>query len=421
MKEFGHSWLKLSIFSLFLFQIVAEVTKQDVKLWDRQLLEFLEAAENGDSPKIRDFIWKGSRHQILNITTWTRLPGGNGDTPIHRAARENQVSVLKLILTPMKNLIRYMNKNNRSAIHEAVINGHLKIVETLLSADKSQLELRETTYLRTPLYLAAEYGHFEITDYLLNMGADMYARSSEPYGDAMAIHEAARYAHIEIVKLLHHRGCSLGVMEGWWHRIPLTEAVINGSLELVKLLVERGSDISKVGHQRDHLYQPIHWAAAMGHLHIVKFLIEFEPSLIDERDRDGDKPFHVAVLHNHEHVIDYFISLGFDFRQRQDSFERTALHQAAAKGYLNLVKKFIFLGISPYSRSNDLDCQKIPIHLAVNKCQFEVVEYFLEKWPDMLWMRDRCGWDLIELAQNCRKKDNGLKIISYLEKKVAAL
>lgn len=74
--------------------------------------------------------------------------------------------------------------------------------------------------------------------------------------------------------------------DGW---MPLHQAAFSGNLAVVKLLVERGADLSAGCKDKD---TPLHYAAAQGHCRIIRFLASKGADL-RVKDRDGESPVDV--------------------------------------------------------------------------------------------------------------------------------
>lgn len=89
------------------------------------------------------------------------------------------------------------------------------------------------------LYAAAEYGHLEIVECLLERDADINAHC-EQYGSSLYI--ATQSDHMPIIKLLLDRGANVNLIGGGGRR-ALNIAAWNGNVEAVRLLIEHGADI----------------------------------------------------------------------------------------------------------------------------------------------------------------------------------
>ncbi len=88
------------------------------------------------------------------------------------------------------------------------------------------------------LHVAADFGRPEIVAYLLERGADINRRGGVFRGAAINI--AASEGHLAVVRQLLDAGAALDTSEP--ERNPLFSAVRKGSMEIVRLLIERGID-----------------------------------------------------------------------------------------------------------------------------------------------------------------------------------
>uniref|UniRef100_K3WQS9 Uncharacterized protein n=1 Tax=Globisporangium ultimum (strain ATCC 200006 / CBS 805.95 / DAOM BR144) TaxID=431595 RepID=K3WQS9_GLOUD len=102
-----------------------------------------------------------------------------GWTALHCAARIGDSNVVATILEkqPSKELIEATTQGGWRALHHAVACGHLGVVEELLAADAEVDPHIEKEGL-TPLHLSAMLGHMEITDLLLQCGANPHATTT---------------------------------------------------------------------------------------------------------------------------------------------------------------------------------------------------------------------------------------------------
>ncbi len=109
----------------------------------------------------------------------------------------------------------------------------LDSVRTLLEHG-ADINAHVDTYQNTPLLQAAERGHCEIAEYLLDQGADV----------ANALKVASGKGHDSIVKLLLDNGAEID--EGNCLRYtPLMAAAGAGHASTVRLLLLRGANVNK--------------------------------------------------------------------------------------------------------------------------------------------------------------------------------
>jgi uncharacterized protein len=126
-------------------------------------------------------------------------------------------------------------------IHEAAALGDEETLEYMLNLEPKLIQ----TYSFdgwTPLHLAAFFGGFEAVKLLLEKGADVNARTSNPMSN-MPIHAAAAGNRTAIVQLLLEHGADPNVRQsGGW--TPLHQAADHCDAGMVKLLLHFGADVN---------------------------------------------------------------------------------------------------------------------------------------------------------------------------------
>jgi ankyrin repeat protein len=126
-----------------------------------------------------------------------------------------------------------------TALHDAVRQGDLKAVETLLTRGA---DVNATTrYGITPIGLAALGGNVTILRRLIDAGAK--PDTATPGGET-ALMTAARTGNVEAVTLLLDRGANVNAKDVVRSQTALMWAVTEGHAAIVKLLVTRGADVN---------------------------------------------------------------------------------------------------------------------------------------------------------------------------------
>ena len=152
------------------------------------------------------------------------------------------------------------------AIFAAAIQGKTDEVEQLVSGNRSLVSALSTDGW-TPLHLASFFGAADTARFLLNRGADLNARSTNPMQN-QALHAASAGNHAEIVKLLIERGASANARQhGGW--TALHAAAQNGNLEMAQTLITAGADVSA---RAENNQQPLDLALTKGHQKMVDLL-----------------------------------------------------------------------------------------------------------------------------------------------------
>ena len=137
----------------------------------------------------------------------------------------------------------------------------------------------------TPLHLAAR-GHLEITQILLEHGADVNMKTKDGWTSLLI---ATENRSVEIVRLLILHGAELTATDeiGW---TALHHAIFAKAGEVVELLIESGMDVGIKG-ASDRT--PLHCAAVRGQEDIIRLLVE-KGANIKAKSSDGKTPLDLA-------------------------------------------------------------------------------------------------------------------------------
>ena len=84
-------------------------------------------------------------------------------------------------------------------------------------------------------------------------------------------------------------------------------AALNGDMDLVKALIDKGAEVNKKG------WAPLHYAAANGHDDIVKLLLD-NSAYIDAGSPNGTTPLMMAARGNHLSTVKVLLDAGADSR-----------------------------------------------------------------------------------------------------------
>lgn len=136
-------------------------------------------------------------------------------------------------------------------------------IEAVLQALEASSSEPET--LGRPLYFAAQRGHLEVVELLLEHGADANTRFT--YGSPL--HTAARSNYADVVAILLEYGADPNLSDGDFAGSPLHQTADRGATEAAKVLIENGADVN---FRNNKGRPPIHNAAASENHDFVDFL-----------------------------------------------------------------------------------------------------------------------------------------------------
>ncbi|OJD27330.1 hypothetical protein ACJ73_01282 [Blastomyces percursus] len=149
---------------------------------------------------------------------------------------EGNEDELRLLLDKSVNL-RAVDRDGQTALHLAVINGHVSLAELLLKAG-SNTEAASHSGSK-PLYIAAELGNITLLNILLRFNADVESHNDET--GYTAFHQALLNGHADVAEALLENEADIDALTPDGHT-PLFSAVIHDNLDIAEFLLENGAN-----------------------------------------------------------------------------------------------------------------------------------------------------------------------------------
>lgn len=186
-------------------------------------------------------------------------------------------------------------------------------------------------------------------------------------------------------------------------RHTIQNAIKNGNLQLLKLLISSGENIQK---EKDVIL----FAAKYGHLDVFKYLVEEEKLNIQSRytgsyDNDEDfgrfqTPFEIASEYGHLKLVQYI----FGKVSTKTNLEiDKALCSATGEGHLEVVKYLIY-------RAEEYNLEYVPTLLLTEACigeHIDVVKYFIAE-------REMHSIDNLNNALEFASSIGNVELVQYL-------
>ncbi|XP_054824812.1 ankyrin repeat-containing protein At5g02620-like [Prosopis cineraria] len=249
-------------------------------------------------------------------------------------------------------------------------------IESMLTPNKNTiLHIHLTCYKanlkdETILHIAARYGHIEIVKIIVKRakiahigdGIEETLIRATNYKKDTALHEAIRYNHKEIVDFLIKEDPHLPYFANSNGETPLYIATERVYEKIIDTLLENNNSPNHSGpNGRTALH-----AAIIHHEKITKGTLEKLilkiPSMVNEADDDGWSPLHLAVIFESPELIEMLLKHGGTAYMR-DKKGRTALHLAAYYGNGSLVRKII---------ESCPDCSELVDHKGCNALHYTI-------------------------------------------------
>lgn len=276
--------------------------------------EFFRSIQAGQNRKVELFLKAG-----INVRAKDPEPSTDGWQPIHLAAHIGNLEIVQsllqhgaqidepapgrrvgltpLLLTNNSALAKYLIERGAdvkragphsgfTALHRAAASGDVELIELLLK--KGAPVNVASTIRRVPLETALMARHTAAAALLLERGADI---SGERGASALAL--AARYGHTKIVSKLIERGVSVQQKEPHTDSglMPLHWAARNRHLDIVELLIAKGSDVNARSNAEE---TPILGAAWWGNTDIVSVLLRSGAD-VNARNNRGQSALYNAL------------------------------------------------------------------------------------------------------------------------------
>ena len=349
------------VFKLFLAENESESTKRDRGIDELKLLvrDFLLDQAVFDGFGLEYMYQQG----ILSASHWADIQEWSRDRDLDAlqdcysmgsegAPNDKQEDKDISTLTLQLRLRRQISSGNVAAISDLLRRlGSVPAFCLLASLERCDLEIfwlllahgalvdRETSQIRSPLYVAAKNGHLPAVYALLHRGANPNGNYS---GNPLAA--AARSGHLDIVRVLIQSGAEVN---GNSRGNPLATAARGGHLDIVQVLIQSGADVN--GSSSDN---PLAAAATRGHLDIVQGLVQ---SGADIRGNSSECPLRMAATQGHSQVVQYLLRNGADVSCLVAPFPMEAPHKTY--GYPWLYPNFFYEHFDPLK-----DC---PVSVAI--------------------------------------------------------
>jgi len=157
-------------------------------------------------------------------------------------------------------------------------------------------------------------------------------------GCCTPLHEVAKNGYLEVARLFVDRGADVSAAngDGW---TPLHEAAKHGDGELARMLVDRGADVSVANGGG---WTPLHEAATRGEEELARFLVE-RGADISAANGDGWTPLHAAAQNGHSALARLLVILGANVSAANRG-GWTPLHEAAKHGDGELARMLVDRG-----------------------------------------------------------------------------
>ncbi|KAI1388852.1 SPX domain-containing protein [Hypoxylon trugodes] len=187
-----------------------------------------------------------------------------GRVPLHYASMHGRLDMLELLLRADPTTIDLIDHDNFTPLIHAIIHGHLTCVQRLLATSSRLDPVSETDHI--PLNLACEHGSLDTVKLLLEHGAQILPDAEGLYPQ----HLVARSGQTpQLLRLLQEYGADLDQIDKLYGWTPLVHAASEGNVPCLEELLNVGVDPNIVD-EKD--LPAMYYAAWEGHLECMQKL-----------------------------------------------------------------------------------------------------------------------------------------------------
>ena len=357
---------------------------------------------------------------LMSQSANIEVKGENGWTPLLAASAYGRLNIVSYFVENHKANVNVRSSKSSGlnfAIHLASGNGHISTIDYFLKLKRDYLELKNGKGW-TPLLMASSNGKVDVVEYLANQHADLFAKSNKMDGGNTALHIAAIFDKVDVIRLLISKNSQLinlindnGETALWRSSqigntnsvaelmklgansgtrcasqlTPLTVAAMKNRANIVRILESdsRMWELDRTGLPGN---TPFHWAALYGHIETLHQMLNLGAD-VDLRNQYNESAMWLASYGGARNAISFLIAKGASLNVRNRN-GWTLLHAAAFNGHQNAVMYLIRKGLDPFTTSSESDNLKYPIHLATTSGYVALVKYFSDYDRNLVEVKD---------------------------------
>ena len=292
---------------------------------------------------------KLARHLIEYFPDLLKIRDKTGKSPFLISGLSGSVELVNYLISRGFDLIDKDN-NGETVLHKACSEGKMELVQYLVEDYPDMLTIRDKKG-QSPFLVTGFSGSVELVKYLISQGCDVMDKDDD---GQTVLHYACNTGQLELAQYLPDNYPDMLTIRDKLGQSPFLHSGFSGSVELVKYLIFRGSDV----YDKDNDgWTILHEACKEGKLELVQYLVENYPDMLTIRDKSGQSPFLVTGTSGSVELVEYLISRGLDVFDN-DNNGRTILHYANQNKKKEL-KQFLvrnYPGLKSSQSKSDCTC-----------------------------------------------------------------
>ena len=328
------------------------------------------------------------------------MTDNEGSTALHRSAQNGSYKLIKFF-TAERIDIFHKTTCGMNCLHIAAVSGHLNLCKTLIDIHNFDIHVTNNIGF-TALHCSAQNGSYELLMLFVEKGTNILSKTETGMN---CLHIAALNGHLNLCKTLinkHKFDVNMTDSQGF---IALHFSVENGSYELVKLIVDKGTDIHL---KTEDGMNCLHFASCNGHLNLCKILINKHEFDLHMSDNDRWTSLHYSARNGSYDLVKFFTDKGADIHLKTIT-GLNCLHLAAINGHLNLCRKLI----DKYEFDTHVTDNEgfTALHCSAKSGSYELIRLFVDKGTD-IHLTTKLGMNCLHIAA-CNGHLNLCKTLIY--------
>ena len=336
---------------------LAEIRELKNAVWSRDYIRVLKLCERGvdvnkteeegDDTILMGAIKDGDMEifdKLLKYNANVHAKNRWGETAAMYAAMNGHTKMLKTLIEKKGVSVNEENQETGDTLLiYAAMNGHTDIVKYLISKKATVDAKNEKGH--TAATLAAMNGYTEILNDLIDNGVDVNAKN-EKTGDTLLMY-AALCGRTDTVKYLISKNADVNAKNKETGMTAAIYAAKSGHTEILKYLIDNGVDVNAKDKKTGDtlLHTLLMHAISEGKVDTVRYLIEEKGVDISKEDETGKtEAMYAAMCGNTEKLRTLIEEKGIDVNTKNEKTNNTLLIYAAMHGHVDTIKYLISKG-----------------------------------------------------------------------------
>ncbi len=359
---------------------------------------------------------------LKQIPSLVTLKTEIGKNLLFHAALKGDVDLFNYLNKDYSLLQNQKTKNGLTVYHYLCMHQNMLPVLTSLTGsvefESWYPSCEEDSLTVSPACYAAESGCYRTVQWLYNLAGDAINIDMKNNIGWTPFLRAAAKGHLDVVKYLLEEceGSRARLAQKYNGANALIIAADSGRLKIVQYLLENFAERFNIDEPADDEYgsDALYDAITFGHVEVAKHLIANGANGIDNIDKTGWTSFLRAAANGHLHAVKYLLEEceGFQARLAQKNNGANALIKAAACGHLKVVQYLLenFGGIFNINEPADNCVGNDALSDAIAMGHVEVAKFLTAKGATGIDNKNKTGW-----TPFLRAADNGhLDAVKYL-------